>query len=31
MFIDINLGPDRSERITVFEGDTVEALADRFT
>ena len=31
LFVDVNLGPGRSERIVVFEGDTAEQLADDFT
>lgn len=27
----MNLGPGRSERIVVYEGDTAEELADEFT
>ena len=28
LFVDVNLGPDKAERIVVFEGDTAEGLAD---
>ncbi len=28
--MDVNLGPGKSERIVVFEGDTAEGLADKF-
>jgi hypothetical protein len=31
LFVDVNLGPGRSERIVVYEGDTAEQLADDFT
>jgi hypothetical protein len=31
LFVDVNLGPGRSERIVVYEGDTAENLADDFT
>ncbi len=31
LFVDVNLGPGRAERIVVYEGDTAEALADEFT
>jgi hypothetical protein len=31
LFVDVNLGPGRSERIVVYEGDTAEKLADEFT
>ena len=31
LFVDVNLGPGRSERIVVYEGDTAEQLADEFT
>ena len=30
MFVDINLGPDKSERIVIFEGEGPEELAERF-
>ena len=30
LFVDVNLGPARSERIIVREGDTAEMLADEF-
>ena len=30
LFVDVNLGPDRSERIVVYDGDTAEGLADDF-
>lgn len=31
LFVDVNLGPGRAERIVVYEGDTAEALAQEFT
>lgn len=31
LFVDVNLGPGRAERIVVYEGDTAEDLADEFT
>ena len=31
LFVDVNLGPGRSERIVVYEGDTAEKLAEEFT
>ena len=31
LFVDVNLGPDKAERIVVFEGDTAEDLATRFS
>ena len=31
LFVDVNLGPGRAERIVVYEGDTAEELADEFT
>jgi hypothetical protein len=31
LYVDVNLGPDRTERIVVFEGETAEALAEKFT
>jgi hypothetical protein len=30
LFVDVNLGPDKAERIVVFEGDTAVDLASRF-
>jgi hypothetical protein len=27
----VNLGPNKSERIIVYEGDTANALADQFS
>ena len=29
--MDVNLGPDKAERIVVYEGDTAEDLAYRFS
>jgi hypothetical protein len=31
LFVDVNLGPGRAERIVVYEGDTAEQLAEDFT
>jgi len=31
LFVDVNLGPGRAERIVVYEGDTADELADEFT
>ena len=31
LFVDVNLGPDKAERIVVYDGDTAESLADAFT
>ncbi|CAI2384615.1 unnamed protein product [Moneuplotes crassus] len=31
LFVDVNLGPDKAERIVVFEGDTADDLAYRFS
>ena len=28
--MDVNLGPGKSERIVVYDGDTAEALAEKF-
>lgn len=30
LYVDVNLGPGKSERIVVCEGDTPEALAEQF-
>lgn len=30
LYIDINLGEDKSERIVVFEGDSAKDLAQKF-
>jgi hypothetical protein len=30
LYVDVNLGPGKSERIVVYEGDTAESLADKF-
>ena len=31
LFVDVNLGPDRAERIVVYDGDTAEGLAEQFS
>lgn len=31
LFVDVNLGPGRADRIVVYEGDTAESLAERFS
>ena len=31
LYVDVNLGPGKSERIVVFDGDTAESLAENFT
>ena len=31
LFVDVNLGVNRSERIVVYEGDSSEELADKFS
>jgi hypothetical protein len=31
LYVDVNLGPGKSERIVVYEGDTAESLAENFT
>ena len=31
LYVDVNLGPNKSERIIVYEGDTAEALAESFS
>ena len=31
LFVDVNLGPGRAERIVVYDGDTAEALAEEFS
>lgn len=31
LFVDVNLGPERSERIVVYDGDTAEGLAEEFS
>jgi hypothetical protein len=31
LYVDVNLGPTKSERIVVFEGDTAIVLADDFS
>ena len=30
LFVDVNLGPTRTERIIVFDGDTAVQLAEKF-
>jgi hypothetical protein len=30
LYVDVNLGPGKSERIVVYDGDTAEALAEKF-
>lgn len=30
LFVDVNLGPDRTERIIVYENDTAVQLAEKF-
>jgi hypothetical protein len=30
LFVDVNLGPDKTQRIIVYEGDTAKALARKF-
>eukprot|EP00347_Sterkiella_histriomuscorum_P013308 403365213 len=30
LYVDVNLGPGKSERIVVYEGDTADALAEKF-
>ena len=31
LFVDVNLGPGRAERIVVYDGDTADQLAEEFT
>ena len=31
LFVDVNLGPERTERIIVYEGDTAIDLAEKFS
>jgi hypothetical protein len=31
LFVDVNLGPDRTERIIVYENDTAVELAENFS
>jgi hypothetical protein len=31
LFVDVNLGPERAERIVVYDGDTAEGLAEKFS
>lgn len=30
LYVDVNLGPGKSERIIVYDGDTAEGLAEKF-
>lgn len=30
LYVDVNLGPGKSERIVVYDGDTAESLAEKF-
>lgn len=30
LYVDVNLGPGKSERIVVYEGDTADNLAEKF-
>lgn len=30
LYVDVNLGPGKSERIVVYDGDTADSLADKF-
>ena len=30
LFVDVNLGPGKAERIVVYENDTAEQLAEKF-
>lgn len=31
LYVDVNLGPGKSERIVVYDGDTANALAEQFS
>jgi len=31
LYVDVNLGPGKSERIIVYDGDTADSLADKFS
>ena len=31
LYVDVNLGPGKSERIVVYDGDTAESLAEKFS
>lgn len=31
LYVDVNLGPGKSERIVVYDGDTADALAEKFS
>ena len=30
LYVDVNLGPGKSERVVVYEGDTAKGLAEKF-
>lgn len=30
LYVDVNLGPGKSERIVVYDGDTADLLAEKF-
>ena len=30
LYVDVNLGPGKSERIIVYDGDTADSLAEKF-
>ncbi len=30
LYVDVNLGPDKSERIVIYHGDTAEGLTEKF-
>ena len=30
LYVDVNLGPGKSERIVVYDGDTADSLAEKF-
>jgi hypothetical protein len=30
LYVDVNLGPGKTERIIVYDGDTAESLAEKF-
>jgi len=31
LYVDVNLGPGKSERIVVYDGDTADSLAETFS
>ena len=31
LYVDVNLGPGKSERIIVYDGDTADSLAEKFS